>query len=50
MFTALFQLNGGAVHMKRAAVEPGFDNEAIRCEWLGHKRAHLKQLAQAKAV
>lgn len=49
-FTAPFQLNGEALRLKRAVAEPGFDNEAIWCAWLGHKRAELEQWARAGAV
>jgi hypothetical protein len=43
MFTGPFQFGGEALHLKRAAAEPGFDNEAIWCAWLGHKHAELEQ-------
>ncbi|HEV8517060.1 MAG TPA: CoA transferase [Burkholderiales bacterium] len=42
-FTAPFQLNGEALALTRAAVEPGADNQAIWCEWLGHNTAELAQ-------
>lgn len=42
-FTAPFQLGGEPLHLKRAAAEPGFDNEAVWCGWLGHSRGDLDQ-------
>jgi len=50
LFTVPFQLKGETVHMKRAAVEPVYNNGATQHAWLGHKRAHFEQWAQAWAV
>ena len=49
-FTAAFQFNGEALALTRAVAEPGADNEAIWCEWLGHKTAELEQWGQHGAV
>jgi len=49
-FTAPFQFNGEALALTRAVAEPGADNEAIWCEWLGHKTAELDQWGQHGAV
>lgn len=49
-FTAPFQLDGAALTLTRAVAEPGADNEAIWCEWLGHKTAELQQWGRHGAV
>ncbi|MGZ8266159.1 MAG: CaiB/BaiF CoA transferase family protein [Burkholderiales bacterium] len=49
-FTAPFQFGGAAPHLARAAAAPGFDNEAIWCEWLGHERTELEILERHGAV
>jgi crotonobetainyl-CoA:carnitine CoA-transferase CaiB-like acyl-CoA transferase len=49
-FTAPFQFDGAAPHLARAAAEPGFDNEAIWCAWLGHGRAELDTWKRHGAV
>ncbi|MBI2292150.1 MAG: CoA transferase, partial [Betaproteobacteria bacterium] len=49
-FTAPFQFNGEALALTRAVAEPGADNEAIWCEWLGHKTAELEQWGQHGAI
>ena len=41
VFTAPIQLDGHALPLTRGAAEPGFDNEAVWCDWLGHERADL---------
>ena len=43
VFTAPFQLDGEPVRLTRAALEPGADNHAVWCEWLGHEPAELEQ-------
>jgi len=43
MFTAPFQLDGEPVTLTRAAAEPGADNRAVWCEWLGHAPADLER-------
>jgi crotonobetainyl-CoA:carnitine CoA-transferase CaiB-like acyl-CoA transferase len=43
VFTAPFQLDGEAPRQTRAAAEPGADNDAIWCEWLGHEREQIEQ-------
>lgn len=50
MFVAPFQLGGKALRLSRAVTEPGADNHAIWCEWLGHRPAELKQWGQHGAV
>jgi crotonobetainyl-CoA:carnitine CoA-transferase CaiB-like acyl-CoA transferase len=42
-FTAPFQLDGEPLRLERAALDPGFDNAAIWCAWLGHNPAELDQ-------
>ena len=42
-FTAPLQLDGEPLLLKRAATDPGSDNEAVWCGWLGHTRADLDQ-------
>ncbi len=42
-FTAPFQLDGEALTLTRAVAEPGADNQAIWCDWLGHRTAELDQ-------
>ncbi len=49
-FTAPFQINGEALALTRAVVRPGADNEAIWCEWLGHKTAEPEQRGQHGVV
>lgn len=43
MFTAPFQLDGEPVTLTRAAVEPGADNHAIWCEWLGYSSTEFER-------
>ena len=49
-FTAPFQLDAKALELTRAVTEPGADNEAIWCDWLGHKPAELQHWGQHGAV
>ena len=49
-FTAPFQLDGAPLQLQRAAVEPGLDNEAVWCAWLGHTRADLDRWARHGTV
>ena len=49
-FNAPFQLDGAPLQLKRAAVEPGLDNEAVWCAWLGHTRADLDRWARHGTV
>ena len=49
-FTAAFQFNGEAPALTRAVAEPGADNEAIWCDWLGHGTAELEQWGQRGVV
>ncbi|MCC7487300.1 MAG: CoA transferase [Burkholderiales bacterium] len=50
VFTAPFQLDGEPLRLGRAAADPGSDNEAIWCAWLGHERAELARWAGDGAV
>jgi crotonobetainyl-CoA:carnitine CoA-transferase CaiB-like acyl-CoA transferase len=50
MFTAPFQVNGEALPLTRATAEPGADNEAVWCDWLGHERADLARWRRDGAV
>ena len=49
-FTAPFQLDGEAPRFTRAAAAPGADNEAIWCDWLGHKPAEIDRWRQHGAL
>lgn len=43
VFTAPFQMDGEPIRLTRAALEPGADNHAVWCEWLGHNPEDLKR-------
>ncbi|OGA52975.1 MAG: hypothetical protein A3G24_24020, partial [Betaproteobacteria bacterium RIFCSPLOWO2_12_FULL_62_13] len=43
MFTAPFLLGGEALTLARAVTEPGADNHAIWCDWLGHQPMEVEQ-------